>query len=150
MEQRARIDHLDPPEIRAFILAGRARFTVVSPATGKRFTFKVSMPRRPRPGCPHFVSVLTGSDNDADYTYLGCIFEDGRFTVTRKSSFTPQSPCAVAFAWLWGRLTNDQWPHPAELWHEGRCCRCGRTLTVPESIARGIGPECLGKMGLAA
>jgi hypothetical protein len=30
--------------------------------------------------------------------------------------------------------------------HEGRCGRCGRTLTVPESIESGIGPECAKKM----
>lgn len=27
----------------------------------------------------------------------------------------------------------------------GRCCSCGRELTDPESIARGIGPICAGK-----
>jgi len=29
-----------------------------------------------------------------------------------------------------------------EIWHEGRCGRCNRKLTVPASIALGIGPEC--------
>ena len=28
------------------------------------------------------------------------------------------------------------------LHHEGRCCRCGRVLSTPESCDRGIGPEC--------
>lgn len=31
----------------------------------------------------------------------------------------------------------------------GRCGHCNRTLTDPESIARGIGPVCAGKMGWA-
>ena len=26
---------------------------------------------------------------------------------------------------------------------EGRCRRCGRSLRDPESVARGIGPECV-------
>jgi hypothetical protein len=30
--------------------------------------------------------------------------------------------------------------------HENHCGRCGRTLTVPESVERGIGPDCLAKM----
>jgi hypothetical protein len=30
-----------------------------------------------------------------------------------------------------------------EFWHEGRCGRCGRRLTVPDSIASGYGPECV-------
>jgi hypothetical protein len=28
---------------------------------------------------------------------------------------------------------------------EGRCSRCGRTLTVPASLYHGMGPECAGK-----
>jgi hypothetical protein len=29
-----------------------------------------------------------------------------------------------------------------EVWHEGKCGKCGRALTVPSSILTGIGPEC--------
>lgn len=32
-------------------------------------------------------------------------------------------------------------------YHEGRCGRCARRLTVPESIINGIGPECAKKVG---
>lgn len=32
-----------------------------------------------------------------------------------------------------------------QVWHEGRCGRCGRKLTVPSSIETGLGPECAGK-----
>jgi hypothetical protein len=30
-----------------------------------------------------------------------------------------------------------------------RCLRCNRTLTTPESLERGIGPECANIMGIA-
>src|SRR5882672_9405186 len=33
-----------------------------------------------------------------------------------------------------------------EIWHSGSCGRCGRTLTVPESVLSGFGPECINKM----
>ena len=26
-----------------------------------------------------------------------------------------------------------------EIWHEGKCGKCGRTLTVPDSIINGLG-----------
>lgn len=32
-----------------------------------------------------------------------------------------------------------------EVWHDGKCGRCRRDLTVPESVARGLGPECAEK-----
>ena len=32
--------------------------------------------------------------------------------------------------------------------HEGKCGRCGRKLTTPESCLRGIGPECWALMGM--
>jgi hypothetical protein len=35
----------------------------------------------------------------------------------------------------------------AELAKAGRCKRCGRLLTDPHSIERGVGPECVKKPG---
>jgi hypothetical protein len=49
----------------------------------------------------------------------------------------------VAFAWFWDRLRNGNLPEQVEVHHEGRCGRCGRALTVPESIESGFGPECI-------
>ena len=51
----------------------------------------------------------------------------------------------MGFAWLWRRITsNTALPPKAEVWHEGSCGRCGRKLTVPESIENGLGPVCAG------
>lgn len=144
MTQRAPI--LDTATVKRFIEAGNARFTVVNPATGNRFTFKVRTPEDNN-GL-RFVSVLTGSDNEGDYTYLGTVFPDGNFRVTRKSRISPDAPSAKAFAWLWKRLQTGGDLAPAQVWHEGTCGRCNRALTVPSSIAMGIGPECAAKMGI--
>lgn len=40
-----------------------------------------------------------------------------------------------------GKTAGQDLPE-CEVWHEGRCGRCGRKLTVPESIETGIGPDC--------
>lgn len=130
-------------DIIKFALAGNATFTVTSKATGRRFTFKV---RQPSPETPHFVKVLTGPDNEGDYTFLGTIFNGQNFVHSRKSSIAPDADSAKAFAWFWRNAASL----PADkvsVHHEGRCCRCGRKLTVPESIESGIGPECAGKAG---
>jgi len=129
---------------RQFTLAGKSIFTVVSSATGNRFTFKVSKGKKE--GAPHFVSVLTGTDNENDYTFLGSIFSETEYRHGFRSTITPEAPSAKAFGWLWSKI--DNLPESVEFLHAGKCCRCARTLTTPESIALGIGPECIKKMGM--
>jgi hypothetical protein len=127
---------------KTFALAGNATFTATSLKTGTRFTFKI---RQPSPETPHFVKVLTGADNENNYTFLGTIFPDGNFRHGKRSTITPDAPSAKAFAYIWTHL--DELTGKVEITHTGRCCRCGRLLTVPESVASGIGPECASKMG---
>lgn len=126
-----------------FVKAGDAIFTVRSVRTGTRFTFRVTV-CEDRPEL-FFVKVLTGSDNSGDYQYLGTI-RDGVWAHGRKSRITPDAPSARAFAWLAPRLLAGIVPADVEIFHEGRCGRCARRLTVPESVARGIGPECAGML----
>ncbi len=121
----------------AFVRGGNAILTIVSKATGVRFTYRVI--RRDK---LYFVSVLTGSNNESDYTYLGTIFPDGTYRHGRKSSIGWSAPSAVAFGWFFAHLVDPKLAEKLEVWHEGRCCRCGRTLTVPSSVESGIGPEC--------
>lgn len=135
-----------------FILAGKAVFTVKSIQTGVRFTYKVQAPRQnSKETTPVlWVSVLTGTDNNSCYSYIGFISKNqNRHWIFshggRKSNIAINAKSVVAFTfffnavWAVGRFSNN-----LEFWHEGKCCRCGKRLTDPESIARGIGPECAG------
>jgi hypothetical protein len=45
--------------------------------------------------------------------------------------------------WAVKAVAKGSLPEGYKIQHEGKCCRCGRTLTTPESIERGIGPECV-------
>lgn len=128
-----------------FVLGGNATFTVVSKKTGVRFTFKVRAAKGDGDNLPYFVMVLTGSDNEQDYSFLGTIFADGNYRHGRKSVIGQTAPSACAFQWLWQHIEDPALSDKIEFWHEGRCCRCGRKLTVPSSIEAGIGPECAGK-----
>lgn len=136
---------LAPEHLGRFLLAGRARFTLVSKATGTRFTYQV---RRKADADVFFVSVLTGSDNENAYTYVGFV-KAGRPSEFihggQKARITRDAPSAKALAWAWPRLSMGDLPTTCEVHHEGRCGRCGRALTVPESITMGLGPECAGK-----
>lgn len=127
----------------SLIYAGDAVFTVRSKATGSRFTFRVRRSDGSEGFAPRFfVSVLTGADNTKDYSYIGWVSEDRRrWEHGKKSRLSESAPSVKAFAWLFSS-TEESVKKQAEIFHEGKCCRCGRALTVPESIEAGIGPEC--------
>lgn len=120
----------------SFIQSGNAIFTFVGRSS--RFTYRV---RESDDGKVFFVSVMTGSDNEGDYTYLG-IIRNGEFRRTAKSRISVDAPSHIAFLWSYTMLGRGLLPDALQVWHEGRCGRCARLLTVPESIARGLGPEC--------
>ena len=137
---------------RAFMAAGNSTVTMVSTKTGTRFTYKIKAGVNPDDEI-FFVSLLGGPDNEADYRYMGRIAR-GKLWIGRRTpkpgDVGPDAPSAKAFAWAWERLNRGELPEVLEIWHEGRCGRCNRKLTVPSSIASGLGPECAGKEGFTA
>jgi hypothetical protein len=134
----------DAEDIIRFVHAGKARLTLKSIKTGTRYTFKVTKVRNAQDR--FFVSLLTGSDNTSSYSYIG-LLENKKFRLTSKSQMTDSSTPVKAFRFMCTQvIENETVPEQLEVWHEGRCGRCNRLLTVPESIERGIGPECWSKM----
>ncbi len=126
--------------IREFVTAGNATFTIQNPETGNRYTFKLRQKTNENGSkTPLFVSLLNGPDNEGDFCYIGFIRGDRFVHGGRKARAGANSPSVKAFAWFWNHIGD---PSPAEVFHEGRCGRCGRKLTVPESVERGLGPEC--------
>lgn len=125
----------------AFVTAGHALFTLEGAVS--RYTYRVSV----KDGDPDttFVSVLTGPDNGRDYTCIARLLGPDR-SVKPTRNATPDTPSLKAFVWTFERLRRGLSIAPVRFWHHGKCCRCGRVLTTPESIARGIGPECATKL----
>lgn len=127
-----------------FIQGGRAIFTIVSQSTGKRFTYKTyrlqQFPER------LYVSVLNGPDNTHNYKTFAClVFDDNGYptmVITKKSLFTEEAPCYVAFKYTFFNMLVGR-EIKVDVYHHGTCARCGRVLTVPESIESGYGPECV-------
>jgi hypothetical protein len=119
-----------------FILAGNAIVTFKSRRTGNHMTYKITKADN---GAVWFVSVMYGGD---DFQYIGIIDKEMVFKWTKKSRVDAKSPSFMAFAWSWSHLYSDQ----LEVWHEGRCGKCGKRLTEPESVERGFGPVCWEKI----
>jgi hypothetical protein len=152
-----------------YMLAGRCIVTLESIANGDRDTYlveqvideveytdddgkkKTKNVRRDK----WFVSLLVGSDNNRNYKYLGFIDSafGGRAFRTTKGTAKNKSASAEninrfgdTFRDLVAGKDNG---HQTRVWHHGICGRCCKTLTVPASIATGLGPICAKAMGIS-
>lgn len=132
-------------DMKTFALAGSARLTLVSEKTGTRYTYRIRRPKEANASCPWFVQVMYGPDNETQYAYLGTIYPNNEKSYRHglKSNIPEGDVREKAFQWFWNHAKRGAVPPQMQVWHEGACCRCGRTLTVPESIRNGIGPECI-------
>jgi hypothetical protein len=148
----------DLAAFRAFLLAGHALFTIVSKKTGARKTFKVSQAKGEGKSGLFFVNLLVGSNNTEDYKYLGALFVKSAGPAAEFAShpllgwkINKQNwgeEAAAGFEWIVRHLngaTETNLFDAAEVWHEGRCGKCGRVLTDPASISSGLGPVCAGR-----
>lgn len=148
---------LTNPNALTFILAGNAIFTLRSVVTDKTLTFRVRRAKDDSSsfwrslttcesavragtfaGC-YFVDLLTGPDNTNDYTYIGVINRQGAY---RPNTQRINTNAYAVFDWFYTRLRDGKPTPNCECFHEGRCGKCGRVLTVPESIESGLGPIC--------
>lgn len=154
------------PWLRAAVLAGRQlTMTVRSLRSGQHLTYRLRpvkrIPADKGIGPLVYVDVLTGPNNATDYTFLGAVYfrRDGRYDVltgartqrpdgSHGSPIDREAPSAKTLDWLFGRFSHGMTPAPvAEVWHDGTCALCGRPLTTPESVALGIGPICIERVG---
>ena len=128
-------------------------FTILNPRTGEHRTFKVKTPRE---GSnfhgKKIVSLLTGADNENAYTGFGFIETLGEGIVIklwRKHEGTTFEKHAKLLTNIIN-LGAESWfvkVAGLQVKSSGACAICGRKLTEPTSIDRGIGPECFEKMG---
>jgi hypothetical protein len=130
-----------------FILAGKSIFTIENSATGNRMTYYVKKKTYNKYGTGDlwFVSFFTGQNNENTYNYKfigSLVAKDGQleYKHSKKSEFNVSDRPVISFMWLLKNIGNL--PSQITFWHEGRCARCCRRLTVPESIVTGYGPEC--------
>jgi len=145
---------------KSFVTAGNATFTIEVPhdwaaAHGSKphYTFKVRKKEdRSNPGrFVWFASILSGPDNVSNYKYVGLLNADTGIVRTTAKSAMPADSLPIrllnrSLALVWSGNTGPMESAGFKLHHEGKCGRCGRKLTVPESIETGLGPECAGRI----
>jgi hypothetical protein len=144
-----------------FVLAGKAIFTV-SNDKGEHFTYRVNAKdARSGNGKVYFASLLIGPrtsssndvrqpDNENSYSYMGLLLPERlRLKLTKGSKVGRDAKSVQVLSWaLQMILKGSPLPDGYSIQHAGKCCRCARTLTEPDSIKYGIGPHCRQEMGI--
>lgn len=123
-------------------------YTMVSGKDGSHRTFRIRTQASDATfgAGKQVISLLTGSDNYEDYTQVGFVI-DGHLKTWKKSKGTMFEKCCQALvSFLRGGAAAAAYKANGYRVEESRhCFRCHRLLTTPESIAAGIGPECIKK-----
>lgn len=129
-----------------FFIGGNATFTVDN-GKGEHYTFKIKTPKFNE--SLRCIFLLTGPDNENNYTYLGMVDRVlGFVKLTSGSRMTYDSVPVKVITWVMKHVYGDKLiPDGYSIRHAGKCGCCGRTLTEPLSLTRGIGPDCWNRIG---
>jgi hypothetical protein len=133
---------------RPFLFSGWAAFSVWN-AGGGRLTFVVRyQPPEGDFGEAYFVYLDPHHGNERKgLVYLGKLsapsYSRMSLWKTKKSPAEEREMEMRVFRIVLAIVDGDM-PPPEGVWfsHFGKCSACGRKLTDPESVARGLGPDC--------
>jgi len=107
---------------------------------GKHFTYRLSSVRRGALDGKRIVELMIGPDNEHSFKAWGFIDEDARIRMWKR--FQGSEAYKKHRLLLMGKAQEH-----VECWLQaGRCLKCGRVLTNPESIVAGVGPVCGGRV----
>jgi len=117
-------------------------FTLENSETGNYLTFKVKQIKKNYKEVPgqFAIECKTLGDKAHGYKFLG--FVDLNERKFKKRYWDSNFVGFKTWVWLLKNLERLEDFTKLAIYHEGRCCKCGMPLTVPESIDSGIGPDC--------
>lgn len=123
-----------------------AVITIQNRETQEYRTFRISTAKKM--DNKQIISILAGPDNEYDYQGFGFISDTG-INVWKKYKQDTDATKWLYYAMLIESLLNIRQntikadKYTMQL--SKRCMVCNRPLTTPESLERGIGPECASK-----
>ncbi len=117
------------------VLQGRALFTLESQKTKEHFTYKIIKGKK-----WWFVYSFTGTNNNlkSHYEWIGYYGIDTGFVYRQDCNLIITSDKVVCIMFF---FRNSECEF-VNFYNEGRCMKCSRKLTTPDSINRHLGPEC--------
>lgn len=130
-----------------YITAGNATFTIESTKINKRYTYKFYHRKNDNCEYRYLVKRLYGSNNEDDYHFIGIYYADtGVYKSKAPQDAKPDHDKMLAAFLKMLHTDGIEWYPTCKFYMSSKCACCGRKLTTPESIERGIGPECFERL----
>ena len=138
-----------------YILAGKSEFTFLSLKTDVRIRYKLQRKvaeQRGKKGQDEYIYFLN-TFTDGEYKYAGVLFYDDvmrqfKFGRGQRGLLNYSHINIKSLLFVLNQLNIENYNLSLKVYHVGKCGRCGRKLTTPESILTGLGPECSKKAGV--
>ena len=129
-----------------YMLAGKCEFTVVSGKTGTKLGYKITKKKAQQGSNSEFIYYLNTSIN-REMIYCGVLFFDEpsntfKFGKGARGQLQADHTNVRSILYIMNNLQLGNTNLNMRVYHVGKCGRCGRTLSTPESILTGLGPEC--------
>lgn len=124
------------------ILKEKSIFTLKSLKTNMYYTYKIEQDKKNK---DRFMAKVLYGDNVKNYRYIGLFYRDTLSLRTCTVAHLPHTTPQFIMLQYFLRILAMQipWPNTYIYYPARKCRKCGKLLTVPESIKLGIGPECL-------
>lgn len=124
---------IDISDLLSLMLAGNFTFTAKSLTTGEYYTYQ----------------VVKDKENEVINLHTWDIYPDVGKLILRDDKIeydimahNINELSVKVFTVIFNFMKEDKHHPKLELYRSIKCARCGRKLTTPESIEKGIGPEC--------
>ena len=128
--------------IKNYCMGGHAVVTLSSPSK-VHHTYYIRAPwKDDKSDFPDDVRFVYAKHMNGKWLYVGQIINNGTaFRQTKNSYFGERHEIFKGMKYII-RMMNEDFETPMVLRHEGCCSKCGRRLTDPKSIERGMGKWC--------
>ncbi|WP_301003135.1 DUF6011 domain-containing protein [uncultured Duncaniella sp.] len=133
----------NPQDLKNYCFGGRGVVTLENPKTKIHHTYHIKKPRNEDefPDDVYFIYAVHMMGDTNKCFYIGMI-ERGKFRLTRASRFDRHHAIVKGAHYLMQMMENPGAFIKMNVYHEGMCSVCGRPLTSPASLKRGVGPRC--------
>lgn len=138
-EQTSVYEIVTADDLADYMFGGSAVLTLKSPS-GKHRVYKIYGPRNDDfPEGTYFIDAQTSSGN---WMYVGMIDPEKGFRRTTHSRYSRDHEIFKGALYLYEMSIGKYSDTPMTVFHNGVCSVCGRRLTHPDSLLRGMGPKC--------